>query len=67
VTTLDLPQAGGTIEQTTDVGDYRVVDGVKTAFSVMVTSTAQTIVITLTTVELNTPIDDAIFSRPGVK
>ena len=67
VTTLDVPEAGGAVEQTTDVGDYRVVDGVKTAFSVTVTGTAQTIVITLTKVELNTPIDDAIFSRPGVK
>jgi len=67
VTTLDLPEAGGAIEQTTDLGDYRVVDGVKTAFSVTVAGAAQTIVITLTKVEFNTPIDDAVFNRPGVK
>jgi outer membrane lipoprotein-sorting protein len=67
VTTLDVPGAGGTVEQTTDLGDYRVVDGVKTAFSVTVAGAAQTIVITLTKAEFNTPIDDAVFGRPGVK
>lgn len=67
VTTLDVPAAGGTVEQTTDLGDYRVVDGVKTAFSVTVSSPAQTIAITLSKVELNMPIDDTIFGRPGVK
>jgi len=67
VTTLDVPAAGGVAEQTTDVSDYRVVDGVKTAFSVTVTGTAQTVSITLSKVEFNMPIDDAIFSRPGVK
>jgi outer membrane lipoprotein-sorting protein len=67
VTTLDVPAAGGPVEQTTDVGDYRVVDGVKTAFSVTVTGAAQTVSITLSKVEFNVPIDDAIFSRPGVK
>ena len=67
VTTLDLPEAGGAIQQTTDLGDYRVVDGVKTAFSVTVAGTAQTVVITLTKVEFNVPLDESIFSRPGVK
>ena len=67
VTTLDVPAAGGTVEQTTELGDYRVVDGVKTAFSVTVAGAAQTIIITLTKAEFNTPIDDAVFNRPGVK
>jgi hypothetical protein len=67
VTTLDVPAAGGVVEQTTDVGDYRVVDGVKTAFSVTVTGAAQTVSITLSKVEFNMPIDDAVFSRPAVK
>jgi len=67
VTTLDVPAAGGSVEQTTDLGDYRVVDGVKTAFSVTVAGAAQTVSITLSKVEFNMPIDDAIFSRPGVK
>ena len=67
MTTLDVPEAGGAIQQTTDLGDYRAVDGVKTAFSVTVTGTAQTVVITLTKVEFNVPFDESIFSRPGVK
>jgi outer membrane lipoprotein-sorting protein len=67
MTTLDVPEAGGAIQQTTDLGDYRVVDGVKTAFSVTVTGTAQTVVITLTKVEFNVPLDESMFSRPGVK
>jgi outer membrane lipoprotein-sorting protein len=67
VTKLDVPEAGGTIEQTTDIGDYRVVDGVKTAFSVTVSGAAQTVAITLSKVEFNVPLDDSVFSRPGVK
>ena len=67
VTTLDVPEAGGAIEQTSDLGDYRAIDGIKVPFSGRVSNPAQTVAITLSKVELNTPIDDAIFGRPGVK
>jgi outer membrane lipoprotein-sorting protein len=67
VTTLDVPAAGGSVEQTTEVGDYRVVDGVKTAFSVTVSGPTQTVAIALSKVEFNVPLDESIFSRPGVK
>ena len=67
VTKLDVPEAGGEIEQTSDLGDYRVVDGIRVPFSVTLTSPAQTVAITLSRVEINTTLDDAIFSRPGVK
>ncbi len=67
VTKLDVPEAGGEIEQTSDLGDYRAVDGVKLPFSVTVTNPAQSVVITLSRVEVNTVLDDAIFSRPGAK
>jgi len=67
VTKINVPEAGGEVEQRTDVGDYRAVGGVKTAFSVTVTGAAQTVVITFAKVEFNVPIDDAVFSRPGVK
>jgi hypothetical protein len=67
ITTLDVPEAGGQIEQTTDVSDYRTIDGVKTAFSVTVGGPGQTIAITLAKVEYNVTLDDAVFSRPGVK
>jgi outer membrane lipoprotein-sorting protein len=67
ITKLDVPEAGGAIEQTTDLADYRVVDGVKSAFSVTVTGTAQTVVITLNKMTFNAPLDDAMFSRAGAK
>ena len=66
-TKLDVPEAGGAIEQTSDLGDYRAVDGIKVPFSVTVSSPSQTVAITLSKVEMNTALDDAIFSRPGVK
>ncbi len=67
VTKVDVPEAGGEIEQTSDLGDYRAVDGVKLPFSVTVTNPAQSVVITLSRVEVNTALDDVIFSRPGAK
>jgi outer membrane lipoprotein-sorting protein len=67
VTKLVVPEAGGEIEQTSDLGDYRAVDGFKLPFSVTVNSPSQTVAITLAKVELNTTLDDAIFSRPAAK
>ena len=64
---LNVPEAGGEIEQTTDVSDYRTVDGVKTAFSITVTGANQVVTITLAKSEFNVPIDDAVFARPSVK
>jgi hypothetical protein len=64
---LNVPEAGGEIEQTTDVSDYRTVDGVKMAFSVTVTGAGQVVTITLAKSEFNVPIDDAVFARPVVK
>jgi hypothetical protein len=66
-TKLDVPEAGGEIEQITDVSDYRAIDGVKTAFAVKVTGPGQIVAITLAKVDFNVPIDDAVFSRPGGK
>jgi outer membrane lipoprotein-sorting protein len=67
VTKVDVPAAGGEIEQTNDLADYREVDGVKVPFTINIVSSAQTLAITLTKVEHNKPIDDAMFSRPAVK
>lgn len=67
VVTLSIPEAGGEVEQATDVADYRVIDGVQTPFSVTVTSAGQVITITLAKVEYNVALDDAVFSRPGGK
>jgi hypothetical protein len=64
---LNVPEAGGAVEQTTDVGDYRLIDGVQTPFSVTVTGAGQLITITLAKVEYNPALDDAVFSRPAAK
>ena len=66
-TKLNVPEAGGAVEQISDVSDYRDVSGVKVPFSVRSTSPAQTVVITLSKVELNPQLDEAIFSRPVAK
>jgi hypothetical protein len=64
---LSVPEAGGEIEQTTDIADYRVVDGVKIAFSVTISGAGQLITITLAKVTFNVALDDAVFSRPAAK
>ena len=67
VVKLSLPEAGGEVEQSTDVTDYRVIDGVKTPFSVTVSSAGQLITSSVAKVEDNGALDDAVFSRPGAK
>jgi len=63
VATLNSPELGGNIEQTTMFSDYRTVDGVKVPFKVVNANTLQTLTITLTKVEHNVPIDDATFAK----
>jgi len=63
VTRINSPQAGGDIEQTTDASDYRPVDGVKVPYHVVNTNPVQTLSITLTKVEHNVAVDDAIFGK----
>ena len=67
VVKLSVPEAGGEIEQATDVTDYRAIDGVQTPFLVTVSGSGQVLTITLTKVEYNVSLDDAVFSRPGGK
>jgi hypothetical protein len=64
---IDAPEAGGEIEQTGDLSDYREVDGVKVPFTVKVVNPVQSLTITLTKVEHNKLIDDAMFSKPAAK
>jgi hypothetical protein len=64
---LSVPEAGGEIEQVTDVTDYRAIDGVQTPFLVTVSGSGQVLTITLAKVEYNVTLDDAVFSRPGAK
>ncbi len=67
IVTVDSPELGGQIESTNDLSDYRAIDGVKTAFAVKVVNSAQTVVISLSKVEHNAPLDDAMFSRAAAK
>ena len=62
VVALDLPQVGR-VEQTSDLGDYRVVDGVKMPFSIHNSSAVQTVNVTIGTVEHNVKLDPAMFVK----
>ena len=62
-TTVNSPQLGGDVEQTTELSDYRTVDGVKVAFRVVTSNPAQTLTIAMTKVEHNVAIDDAMFVK----
>jgi outer membrane lipoprotein-sorting protein len=61
---IDVPEVGE-IEQTAELSDYHVVDGVKLPFTVHSSSTVQNFTITITKVEHNVKIDPALFSRPA--
>jgi hypothetical protein len=67
VTTVDVPEAGGKIEQTSDLSDYREVDGVKVPFHVKTSSSIQNFIVNVTKVEHNTTIDPALFAKPAGK
>jgi len=60
---VEVPQVGE-FEQTTDLLDYRDVDGLKIPFLVKSTSAVQNSTIVITKVEHNTRIDEALFSKP---
>jgi zinc protease len=64
VVKVAAPQVGE-LEQTTELLDYRDVDGVKVPFQVKATSSVQSSTITITKVEHNTKIDEALFSKPA--
>lgn len=60
---VDVPQFGE-VEQTTELSDYRDVDGVKVPFAVKATSAVQSSTVVITKVEHNAKIDEALFSKP---
>ena len=55
----------GEVEQTTELSDYRAVDGVKVPFAVKTSSAVQSSSVVLSKVEHNTTIDETLFSKPG--
>jgi outer membrane lipoprotein-sorting protein len=65
-TSLKVEELGGqTVEQVSELADYRDVDGVKTPFSVTSSNPMQTIRITFTDVKHNVDLDDASFGKPA--
>lgn len=65
VVRLNVPEQGE-IEQVSEPSDYRAVDGVKIPFKIVNTSPNQTVTITITKVENNIALDDAIFVSKGL-
>ena len=64
VVKVEVPQFGE-VEQTTELSDYREVDGVKVPFAVKTGTALQSSSVVLTNVEHNTTIDEALFSKPA--
>jgi hypothetical protein len=64
VTTLVVPEAGGPMEQTSEFSNYKDTGGLKLPFGVTQINTAQTMTVTLTSIEINAPVDDTMFARP---
>ena len=64
ITSMSVPELGGqTVEQVTELADYREVDGVRMPFSVTSTNPMQVIRITLAEVKHNVDVDDASFGK----
>jgi hypothetical protein len=61
---VDVPQIGGELEQTTELLDYRDVDGMKVPFHIKNSSAVQTSDVVITKVEHNTTLDQTQFSKP---
>jgi hypothetical protein len=64
VMTLNVPPVGE-LEQTTELADWRDVDGLKVPFQIKTSSNVQTLSIDVTKVEHDKPIDQALFSKPA--
>jgi len=67
VVTVNVPEAGGDVEQTIEFSDYRDVDGVKVPFVLKGSSAVQNFTITATNVQHNVKVDEALFSKPAEK
>lgn len=65
VVTVNVPQLGTDLEQTVEFSDYRDVDGMKVPYRTRSVNQVQSVTITFTKVEHNTPIDDRSFSKPA--
>jgi zinc protease len=62
--TVNVPQAGGDIEQTTTLEDYRDVDGIKMPFKLKSTSSVQNFTVALDKIAHNVEVDEKLFVKP---
>ena len=61
---VNIPQLGTDVEQTTDLADYREVDGLKLPHKLTSSSTVQSFTVVLSKVEHNMAVDDTLFAKP---
>ena len=61
---INVPQVVGEVEQTSEMFDFRDVDGVKIPFRVRTSSAIQTLTVNVSQIEHNTQIDQTLFSKP---
>ncbi len=52
------------IEQTTELSDYREVDGIKLPFKLTSSSSLQSYTVEISKVEHNAPVDEKLFVKP---
>ena len=65
VVTVNVPQLGQDVEQTTEFQDYREIDGVKVPFRLRSTSSVQSFTVTFTKIEHNVSVDEKLFAKPA--
>jgi zinc protease len=65
VMTVNVPQVGQDVEQTTEFLDVREVDGIKTPFRLRVSSSLQSFTVNITKVEHNVKVDESLFVKPA--
>lgn len=64
-TKVNVPQAGGDIEQVVDYSDFRDVDGIKLPFVAISTNPLQTVTAKFDSIRQNVDLEDAVFSKPA--
>jgi outer membrane lipoprotein-sorting protein len=64
VVKVNVPQLGTEVEQTTELFDFKDVDGIKLPFRTKSSSSVQTVTITVSQIQHNTQIDQTLFSKP---
>ena len=65
VLTINVPQLGQDVEQTTEFLDYREIDGIKIPFRLRSTSSVQNFTVNITKLEHNVAVDEKLFAKPA--